>query len=211
MIVHGQEPGLSLATEKTEIVILTTKTIDTLIPLKVWEENIQTQKSRRQLGIQLDSKLIFWEQIKRASDTAAIKRTSLSQLMTNIDGPEASGLQVPNGIQAGNHRYSRNQTNWLTGFWEKKYIWKKVRNRESSSQGRSEIQNYKASLSKVGKRNQRTMHCPPSKQHSTMATKESWRDKFFSYSVLIGTWIIPGIFARSGQSKEPKLQIPWTV
>ncbi|XP_033221147.1 uncharacterized protein LOC117175546 [Belonocnema kinseyi] len=85
-----QAHGPSLAIQKTEIVILTTKRIDVEIPIQVGTEEVQAQKVAKHLGILLDNKLTFWEHIKRAADKACTVTTNLSRLMANVGGPKSS-------------------------------------------------------------------------------------------------------------------------
>lgn len=83
MIAHG----LEVAEAKTEIVILTKKRIPRIIPMQVGTETIQTKEAAKYLGIMLDTKLNFWQQIKRATDKAVAITNQLSGLMANIGGP----------------------------------------------------------------------------------------------------------------------------
>lgn len=85
-----EEHGLALALQKTEIVILTTKRIETSIQLKVGSEIIETQKAVKHLGIHIDTKLTFWEHIRKAAEKASTTTTGLSRLMANIGGPRPS-------------------------------------------------------------------------------------------------------------------------
>lgn len=48
------------------------------------------KKAVKHLGILLDSKLTFWEQIRRAADKACTVTTNLSRLRANIRGPKLS-------------------------------------------------------------------------------------------------------------------------
>lgn len=73
--------GLSLATEKTELVLVTRKLIPTTIPMQVDSETIEAKGALKHLGIMLDTKLTFWEQIRRAADKAATVTTALSRLI----------------------------------------------------------------------------------------------------------------------------------
>lgn len=85
-----KEHGLSLATEKTEIVILTKKRIPTIVPLQVGTDTITTTAAVKHLGITLDTKLTYWQHVKQAADKAAIKTNALARLMANIKGPASS-------------------------------------------------------------------------------------------------------------------------
>ncbi|KAG8227223.1 hypothetical protein J437_LFUL003429 [Ladona fulva] len=48
----------------------------------------KTKVSARYLGVEFDSKLTFWPQIKKSSDKAAATTVSLSRLMANVGGPK---------------------------------------------------------------------------------------------------------------------------
>ena len=46
-----------------------------------------TTKGVKYLGVRLDSKLSYWEQMKYAADKAAYIMTQLTRLMANVGGP----------------------------------------------------------------------------------------------------------------------------
>ncbi|XP_037929314.1 uncharacterized protein LOC119663784, partial [Teleopsis dalmanni] len=79
--------GLKLATEKTELIILTKQQIPLEIEMRVWNSTIKTSKEMKYLGIQLDSRMSFWAQIKHAGEKASKASASLSKLMANVGGP----------------------------------------------------------------------------------------------------------------------------
>lgn len=81
---------LVLAEHKTEIVMLTRKRINTLVPMQVGQTIINTSRSTKYLGVTLDTKLTFWAHIQRVTDKAAKIVTALSRLMGNIKGPKPS-------------------------------------------------------------------------------------------------------------------------
>lgn len=89
------EHGLSLALSKTEIVILTKKRINTILPLRVGEVTVRTKPAAKYLGLMIDCKLNFWEQIRRTVDKAARRVASLSRLMANVTGPKSSKRRLP--------------------------------------------------------------------------------------------------------------------
>lgn len=86
MRVHG----LSLALAKTEIVVLTKSRIQTIMPMMVGEEQVETKTAAKYLGVMIDSKLTFGEQIKGTADKAAVAVARLSRLMANTSGPKSS-------------------------------------------------------------------------------------------------------------------------
>ena len=81
------ERGLELALTKTEIVLLTKKRIPRLFPVQVGEVTAGTKAAIRYLGVMLDTKLTFWDQIRKGADKAAEVTASLSRMMANIGGP----------------------------------------------------------------------------------------------------------------------------
>lgn len=62
--------GLSLAFRKTEIVILTKKRMNTILPLRVGEEIMVTKPATKYLGFMIDCELNFWEKIQKTADKA---------------------------------------------------------------------------------------------------------------------------------------------
>ena len=81
------ERGLELALTKTEIVLLTKKRIPCLFPVQVGEVTAGTKAAIRYLGVMLDTKLTFWDQIRKGVDKAAEVTASLSRMVANIGGP----------------------------------------------------------------------------------------------------------------------------
>lgn len=79
--------GLELALHKTELILLTRRRIDTIIPMTVNTIQMQTRSKVKQLGVTLDVKLTFWPHIKQIAEKAAARVTSLSRLMANTRGP----------------------------------------------------------------------------------------------------------------------------
>ena len=82
--------GLSLALSKTEIVILTKKRIDTVVPLRVGDVVIQSTRAAKYLGVMVDNKLTWRDQIFRTADKASKMVAQLSRLMANVGGPKSS-------------------------------------------------------------------------------------------------------------------------
>lgn len=86
--------GLRLATEKTELIILTRKHMPTEIPMVTQFGVFETKKIMKYLGIRLDSKLSFWPQIQHATKKAAERVSLLSRLMANTGGPTACKRKI---------------------------------------------------------------------------------------------------------------------
>lgn len=82
-----EDNGLQLAKAKTELVFLTKKRINTLLPMLVGDTTVQTKHSVKYLGVVLDNKLTFGEHVRRAADKAAAVTTALSRVMANTIGP----------------------------------------------------------------------------------------------------------------------------
>ena len=81
--------GLQLATQKTELLLLTRRHINVEMEMRVSNEVIKTQKAVKYLGITLDPKLTYWAQIQQAATKAAKATSALSRLMANVGGPTA--------------------------------------------------------------------------------------------------------------------------
>lgn len=80
--------GLQLATHKTELLLLTKRHIPIEIDVRLDDDlAISTTNSLKYLGIRLDSKLTFSNQIKYATTKAAKITAQLSRLMANVGGP----------------------------------------------------------------------------------------------------------------------------
>jgi len=79
--------GLKLATEKTELLIITRKHIPVEVDMRVLSETIKTSKGLKYLGLRLDSKLTFNTQLEYAAKKAAQTTAQLSRLMANVGGP----------------------------------------------------------------------------------------------------------------------------
>lgn len=79
--------GLNLATEKTELMIITRRHIPLSVEMRVLTKNITTQNSIKYLGLRLDSRLNFNAQLRHAAMKAAKITASLGRLMANIGGP----------------------------------------------------------------------------------------------------------------------------
>lgn len=83
--------GLKLAEEKTEVVILSRKTsIRTRgIPINLGSITVTTKEFVKYLGIAIDVKLRYKQQIDKACKKAENVVKALSRLMTNIGGPRS--------------------------------------------------------------------------------------------------------------------------
>ena len=81
---------LSLALAKTEVMILTKKRMDTVIPVSVGGEVIQATRVGKYLRVSIDSKMNFFAQICKTADKAAKVTVSLSRLMANTIWPSPS-------------------------------------------------------------------------------------------------------------------------
>ena len=79
--------GLDMATQKTELLLITGKRIPKRIIMQVGTENIETKLAVKHLGIIVDTKLTFFVHLKKVPDKAATVTTALSRLMANVNGP----------------------------------------------------------------------------------------------------------------------------
>lgn len=82
--------NLKLATEKTELLIVTGKHIPLEVNMRVLSDTIKTSKWIGYLGLRLDSRLTFNAQLEHAATKTAQATASLSRLMANIGGPTQS-------------------------------------------------------------------------------------------------------------------------
>lgn len=82
--------GLSLALMKTGIVVLTKSRINTVLPFHVGGEIVTSKPAVKYLGITIDNKMTFWEQIKMTAGKAAKGVTALSRLIANTSRPKSS-------------------------------------------------------------------------------------------------------------------------
>ena len=58
--------------------------------MQLGTEEILTKQALKHLDVMIDTKLTFWDQIKRAADKTASVTTALSRLMANTRGPRQS-------------------------------------------------------------------------------------------------------------------------
>ena len=80
--------GLELADYKTEAVLITgTKVVET-ITLRVGQHIITSQPGLRFLGVMIEARLNFKQQVEHAVTKASAVRTVLSRLMPNVGGPK---------------------------------------------------------------------------------------------------------------------------
>lgn len=82
--------NLKLATEKTELLIITGKHIPLEVDMRVLSETIRTKRRLTYLGLRLDPRLTFRAQLEYAASKAAQTTAFLSRLMANIGGPNYS-------------------------------------------------------------------------------------------------------------------------
>jgi len=85
-----RDHGLSLALGKTEIVVLTKKRIPKIFPIRVGNLEVETKPAAKYLGVMIDCKMSFSEQIRRTADKASKGVASLGRLMANVGGPRSS-------------------------------------------------------------------------------------------------------------------------
>lgn len=82
--------NLQLAQHKTEAVLITSRKRAETITLEVGDHEITSQPFIRYLGIMLDARLNFKQQVEHVSLKASVVRASLSRLMPNVGGPKYS-------------------------------------------------------------------------------------------------------------------------
>lgn len=82
--------NLQLAKQKIEAVLITSRKVVETITLKVGEQEITSQPYIRYLGVMLDARLNFKQQVEHVSAKASTVVASLTRLMPNIGGPKQS-------------------------------------------------------------------------------------------------------------------------
>ncbi|CAH2083331.1 unnamed protein product [Euphydryas editha] len=86
-----KEHGMALAKAKTEVVVLTAQRwFPSPFRVLVVDQHIESGAALRYLGVTIDSKLTFRDQIVSAANKAATAVASLSRLMPNVGGPMSS-------------------------------------------------------------------------------------------------------------------------
>ena len=78
------ERRLELALAKTEIMLLTKKRIHRLFPVQGGDVTAGTKEAIRYQGVMLDTKLNFWDQIRKGADKPADMTASLRRVMAKI-------------------------------------------------------------------------------------------------------------------------------
>lgn len=82
--------NLQLAKHKTEAVLITSRKVMETIMLEVGEQEITSQPFIRYLGVMIDARLNFKQQVKHVTAKASVVGASLARLMPNVGGPKQS-------------------------------------------------------------------------------------------------------------------------
>ena len=77
-----------MAKHKTEATLITSRTEREMITLRVGEHEIESKPSIRHLGVMIDARLSFKDQVEHISTKASAIGGALSRLMPNIGGPK---------------------------------------------------------------------------------------------------------------------------
>ena len=85
-----REHSLQLATQKSEIVLLTRKSNTYIVPVNIADVTIETKASVKYLRLWLDNKVGFVEHIRQACEKATRVAATLSWLMVNVGGLKPS-------------------------------------------------------------------------------------------------------------------------
>ena len=83
--------GPNLTTEKTEIVLLIRQWVLTIVYFLVGDKLVISKPVVKYLGVHLDTKLLFWEQVLHSLEKFA---AMLSSLMANTGGPAVGRQQL---------------------------------------------------------------------------------------------------------------------
>ncbi|BES90458.1 Reverse transcriptase (RNA-dependent DNA polymerase) [Nesidiocoris tenuis] len=79
--------ALSLAVQKTEVVLLTRKHVEKRFPVQVIDQVVSSSPAVKYLGVVLDCRLNFGDHIRSAANKASAVVANLSRLMVNVGGP----------------------------------------------------------------------------------------------------------------------------
>lgn len=90
--------GLKLATEKTEILLITRRQIPLQVEMRANDTPVTTQTAVKYLGIKIDSKLTFKAHIEYVTEKASKVTSWLSRLMANVNGPLPSKRKLLMGV-----------------------------------------------------------------------------------------------------------------
>ena len=82
--------GTTAGDEKTELLYLTRKRIDTTIPMTVGTSVVRPGQSAKYLVMTLDTRVTFWPHIRGAAVRVALKTAALARLIGNTKGPRPS-------------------------------------------------------------------------------------------------------------------------
>ena len=117
-IIHGRIYisfiGQELAEHKTEALLITGRKVVVTITQRIEQHKITSQPAIRYLGVIIDARFNFEQQVEHAVTKATAVRTVLSRLMLNIGEPKQnksdiflpvecppSGKRIPHGIKRG--------------------------------------------------------------------------------------------------------------
>lgn len=93
-----EDRGMSLAPEKTEAVLLTTRRKMQPVGFRLQNVDVPLSAAVKYLGVWLDTKLTFAEHVKRVTQKADRTVTALSRLMPNIGGPRSSKRRLLSSV-----------------------------------------------------------------------------------------------------------------
>lgn len=88
------EHGLQLAAEKSEALVITNKRVRNEISVHCAGHTIESKKSLRYLGVQIDKKLRFQEHAELVAERAAKSARQLGYLMPNTGGPRQKSRRL---------------------------------------------------------------------------------------------------------------------
>ena len=89
-----REKGLTVAAEKTELVLLSGRRKLKELTITVGENEIRSTKHTKYLGIYLDKDLRMTEHVRRVTERANEVTAKLARIMPNIGGPRASKRRI---------------------------------------------------------------------------------------------------------------------
>ncbi|CAD7089303.1 unnamed protein product [Hermetia illucens] len=85
-----EEAGLTLAKDKTEVVLITKRRKQTSVKVRIGEHIIQSQPTLKYLGVMVDQRLKFKSHLENLPTKASGLATLLARMLPNIGGPRQS-------------------------------------------------------------------------------------------------------------------------
>ncbi|GBP70548.1 Retrovirus-related Pol polyprotein from type-1 retrotransposable element R1 [Eumeta japonica] len=115
--------NLQLVKHKTDAVLITRRKKAETIKLQVGEQEITSQPYIRYLGVMIDARLNFKQQVEHVSTKASAVRASLARLMPNVGGPKRSKILLLSSVVTSVLTYGISIWSHMLGIQE---TWRKA-------------------------------------------------------------------------------------